>query len=213
MAENPTILVIDDEVEICSFLKDLLTAEGYTVVTASDPEEGLQRAEKLKPDVVLLDLKMPRMDGIEVLRRIKKIDEAIAVIIITAYGTMDSAKAAMRLGAFDYITKPFDLAHLKVLVRDALAYRIGGFIEKLKAGESRLEEKEKDFLDSLEKCRPEGACLWETAVRAFLLGDSQFMTDWMEREDIPQEDKRNVERLRQIVNDMIWRVRRKKRRS
>ena len=121
IGKKPRILVIDDEVEICNFLKDLLTTEGYTVFTASDPLKGLQMTEKLRPDLVLLDLMMPQMSGIEVLRRIKKIDGTIAVTIITGFGSMDTARAAMRLEAFDYVTKPFDLAHVKALVKDALA--------------------------------------------------------------------------------------------
>jgi DNA-binding NtrC family response regulator len=209
MAKDPLILVIDDEEEICGFLKDLFTAEGYTVHTATEPEKGLELAQDLRPDVVLLDLKMPRMDGIEVLRRIKKIDEAIAVIIITGFGTMDSARAAIRLGAFDYITKPFDLSHVKALVKDALAYRISAVIEELKAGRGLLNKKETAFLNSIPKCRREGACLWEMLVRAFLLGDARSVAQWMEQPNIPQEDKENLKRLTEILENMFRRVRRK----
>lgn len=120
MAEERTIVVIDDEVEICDLLKDLLTAEGYKVSTATDSEQGLQMAMKQRPDLVLLDMNMPRMDGIEVLRQIKKADEAISVIIITGFININLARDAMRLGAFDYITKPFDLAYVKALVENAL---------------------------------------------------------------------------------------------
>jgi len=120
VAEERTIVVIDDEVEICDLLKDLLTAEGYKVSTATDSEQGLQMAMKQRPDLVLLDMNMPRMDGIEVLRQIKKADEAISVIIITGFININLARDAMRLGAFDYITKPFDLAYVKALVENAL---------------------------------------------------------------------------------------------
>jgi DNA-binding response OmpR family regulator len=208
MVEDPTILVIDDEVEICGFLKDLLTAEGYTVITASDPQEGLEKVEQLRPDLVLLDLKMPKMNGVEVLRRSKRLHATIPVIIMTGYGTMESAMAAMRLGAFDYITKPFDLPHLKALVKDALAHRISGFLEELKSAKDLLSEADLAFLDSIPKCRPEGACLWEAAVRALLLGDAQFMTEWAEEASIPEEDKKNLERLSQIVIDLNRRRRR-----
>jgi len=122
MGKEASIVVIDDEVEICSFLKDLLTAEGYTVFTACDPVEGLWKVEKLRPDLVMLDLRMPRMNGIEVLRRIRKIDAAITVIIITGFGTVGSARDAMRLGAFAYITKPFNLAEVRALVKAALGH-------------------------------------------------------------------------------------------
>ena len=205
MGKKPRILVIDDEVEICNFLKDVLTTEGYTVFTASDPIKGLRMTEKLKPDLVLLDLKMPEMNGIEVLRRIKKIDGTTAVIIITGFGAMDTARAAMRLGAFDYVTKPFDLAHVKALVKDALAYRISGFVRQLKAAKGLLSKNEMALLDSMEKCRPEGACMWEVAVRAFLLGDTQFMIDWSEQPNIPDNDKKNLVRFTQILNGIVRR--------
>jgi DNA-binding NtrC family response regulator len=213
MVETPCILVIDDEVDICSFLHDVFTAEGYTVSTASDPEEGIQMVEKLKPDLVLLDLKMPGMSGIDVLREIKKIDESIAVIIMTGFGTMDTARAAMRLGAFDYITKPFDLPHLRALVKDALAYTIGSYVEQLKSLRGRLSDEQTAFLDALQSCRPQGACLWEVAVRAFLLGDTEFLADWMEQSSIPDEDKKNMARLIEILNDVIRRAQRKRNRN
>jgi DNA-binding NtrC family response regulator len=206
MSEDPTILIIDDEEEICSFLSDLLTREGYTAITANNPEEGLAKVEELRPDLVLLDLKMPRMDGVEVLRRIKTFDETIPVVIMTGYGTMDSAMAAMRLGAFDYITKPFDLAHVKALIKDALVHRIHDALGKVKPAEVLLSEEEA-FLDSLPKCRPEGACLWEAAVRALLLGDAQFMRYWAEQTGIPAEDKKSLERLLHVLTDAIRRKR------
>ena len=119
MAKKPCIVVVDDEEETCCLLKDLLSADGYTVVTASDPEEGLQIVTKVKPGLVLLDLKMPKMDGIEVLRRIKRTDETIPVIIMTGFATIGSARDAIRLGALDYITKPFDFEYIKALVETA----------------------------------------------------------------------------------------------
>ncbi len=207
MANDPTILVIDDEEEICGFLQDLLTGEGYEVFTATDPQKGLQMVEELRPDIVILDLKMPTMDGIEVLRRIKKIDEAIAVVIATGFGAMDSAKAAMRLGAFDYITKPFDLPHVKALVKDAIAHRIGGFMEQLKPAKGFLTKNESDFLDSISKCRPAGACVWEAAVRAFLLADTQFADSWLKQAHIPEKDKKAFLRLRRILIDLKRRTR------
>jgi len=209
MAKRTRILVIDDEPEICGFLKDLLTAEGYAISTATDPEKGLYLAEKLKPDLVLLDLKMPRMDGIEVLRRLKRADETIEVIIITGFGTMDSARAAMRLGAFDYITKPFDLAHVKALVKDALAYRIRELVERLKPGKGLLSEKQLAVLNSLEKCRPQEACFWEVAVKAFFLGDTQFMVDWTEKPSTSDKDKKSLKHLTELLNEVMKRSRAK----
>jgi DNA-binding response OmpR family regulator len=207
MPGNPTILVIDDEVEICSFLEDLLTPAGYTVYTASRPEEGLKKVEQLRPDVVLLDLKLPDMNGVEVLRRIKTFDDTIAVIMMTGFGTMESAMAAMRLGAFDYITKPFDLAHLRSLINDALAQRTGRLPDNLDSGGETLTEEEGAFLDSIRPCQGEQPCLWEMAVRTLLLGDLQFLREWTERADVTEEDKANLDRLRRIVANAIRRKR------
>lgn len=121
MVKGPCIVVIDDEVEICRLLKDVLTAQGYTVSTACDPAEGVWMVKKLRPDLLMLDVDMPKMSGIEVLRWIKETDEAVAAIIMTGSGSVASKKAAMRQGAYGFIAKPFDLGHVKALVRDALA--------------------------------------------------------------------------------------------
>lgn len=120
MARKIQILVVDDEKGVCDLFKKLLTKEGYDVSTALSGEACLKAMKKKEPDLVLLDLKMPGMDGIEVLRRIKKINNNIVVIIVTAYGGIKSAREAMMLGAYDYITKPFDIDHVKALVKDGL---------------------------------------------------------------------------------------------
>jgi len=115
-----TILVVDDEKEICIILSDNLSQEGYRVLTAHNGKMALQLVRKEKPDLILLDIKMPGMDGIEALSRVKKMNKEIAVIMLTAYGTLETARKAMKLGAYDYITKPFDLFFLKSLVKEAL---------------------------------------------------------------------------------------------
>jgi two-component system response regulator PilR (NtrC family) len=107
MSSKGIIHVIDDEPVIHDVLAQLLTSEGYEVEISSTGEEALEKFAPQSCDVVLLDLLMPGMDGIEVLQRIKKIDPAAAVIIITAYGSVESAIAAMKIGALDYIQKPF----------------------------------------------------------------------------------------------------------
>ena len=114
------ILVVDDEGDMRNGLQKILSRKGYTVDTA---EDGLRAVEKIKQNpfkVVIVDLKMPRMDGIGVLRRAKDVNHAIAVIIITGYGTVASAVESMRLGAFDYITKPFKPDDITIVVERAL---------------------------------------------------------------------------------------------
>ncbi len=107
MSTKGLIHIIDDEPVIHDVLGQLLTSEGYEVELSSSGEEALEKFPSPSFDVVLLDLLMPGMDGIEVLRRIKKIDPAVPVIIITAYGSVESAISAMKMGALDYVQKPF----------------------------------------------------------------------------------------------------------
>lgn len=117
---SKTILIVDDEQEICTVLSDSLSREGYRVFVAYEGKKALELARKEKPDLVLLDIMMPKMNGIEVLRRIKKIKKETVVIMLTAYGTLETARGAMKLGAYDYVTKPFDLFLLKSIVKEAL---------------------------------------------------------------------------------------------
>jgi DNA-binding NtrC family response regulator len=117
---NKTILIVDDEKDFCTVLSDSLSQDRYRVVTAFNGKMALQLAKKERPDLMLLDIKMPGMDGIEVLKKIKKMKKEIAVIMFTAYGTLETARKAMKLGAYDYVTKPVDLFLLKSLVKEVL---------------------------------------------------------------------------------------------
>jgi DNA-binding NtrC family response regulator len=114
------ILVVDDEVEICNLFAKVLSEEGYKVFTAHNGKEALKKVKKEEPDLVLLDIIMPGMDGMEALAAIKKFKENIQVIMITAYGTIDTVIRAAELGAYDYVTKPFDLEKAKGIIRKAL---------------------------------------------------------------------------------------------
>ncbi|MFB0526942.1 MAG: sigma-54-dependent transcriptional regulator [bacterium] len=118
----PNILVVDDEVNIVESFKQLLK-DNYKVLTATSGEEALEKVEKENLDIVLLDIKMPGMDGIEVLRRIEQMRENVDVIMITAVNTMKTAIEAMKLGAYDYITKPFDVDEVVVSINKALEKR------------------------------------------------------------------------------------------
>ena len=117
---NKTILIVDDEKDFCTILSDSLSQDRYRVVTAFNGKTGLELAKKERPDLMLLDIKMAGMDGIEVLRKIKKMKKEIVVIMFTGYGTLETAREAMKLGAYDYVTKPVDLFLLKSLVEEVL---------------------------------------------------------------------------------------------
>jgi DNA-binding NtrC family response regulator len=121
-----TILVVDDEPEICDLLQDFLTQEGYQVFTAKNGQEAISLGKQNRFDLALLDIKMPGMDGIEVFQELKKAKKDLEVIILTGHGTLRTAKEAMGLGAYDYLTKPFDLRLVKDIIREALERKEAG---------------------------------------------------------------------------------------
>jgi len=114
------ILIVDDEDNIRTLLSDMLSMKGYTVATAENAEKALQEVKDFSPHLVLLDLKLGKSDGIDILKQIKKIDRSIVVIIITAYGSADTDLNEIRFGAYGEIAKPFDLNVLEKVVADAL---------------------------------------------------------------------------------------------
>jgi DNA-binding NtrC family response regulator len=123
MNRNGTILVIDDEEIMREILEALLAREGYQVRTAADAAEGLELARRLPFDAAIVDMMMPGMDGISALDELKKIDDDLPVMMITAYASVENAIAAMKRGAFDYITKPFKNEEVLAVLRNALAQR------------------------------------------------------------------------------------------
>jgi two-component system response regulator PilR (NtrC family) len=124
MAEKKgTIHVIDDEPIIHEVLSQLLSSEGYEVVLSSFGEEALEKHASQFYDVTLLDLLMPGLDGIEVLKGIKRIDPQAVIIIITAYASVESAISAMKMGAYDYIQKPFKHDELLLIIERALEHK------------------------------------------------------------------------------------------
>jgi len=122
-SRNGTILVVDDEEIMREILETLLTREGYDVRLASSGAEGLELARALPFDAAIVDIMMPGINGIETLDELKRIDEDLAVIILTAYASVESAISAMKAGAFDYITKPFKNDEVLVVVRNAMERR------------------------------------------------------------------------------------------
>jgi DNA-binding NtrC family response regulator len=123
MARTGSILVIDDEEIMREILETLLTREGYTVRLASGGAEGLEFARQEPFDAAFVDVMMQEMDGLATLDELRKIDEDLAVIMITAFASVENAIAAMKRGAFDYITKPFKNDEVLVVVRNALERR------------------------------------------------------------------------------------------
>ena len=118
---KPVILVVDDEETIRFCLKEALEVEGYKVHTEDNGENSLRSIKKMIPDLVILDLKMPGMNGLDLLREIKSYDQNILVILLTGHASVDSAVNAMKDGAFDYLEKPFKMDLIKVVIEKALS--------------------------------------------------------------------------------------------
>ena len=114
------LLIVDDEIEICDFLKSFFEERDFDVVTALNGQAALEQVEKFKPSVVLLDIKMPGISGIQVLEEIKKKHPRIKVIMVTAIETRDKIEECLRLGADNYITKPLSLEYLENDVKEKI---------------------------------------------------------------------------------------------
>ena len=123
---NEKILVVDDDTNICELLRLYLTKEGYQVTVANDGEEGLEKFNQVKPDMVLLDVMMPKMDGLEVCRRIRKAGNT-PVMMLTAKGQKSERITGFNAGADDYLPKPFDpdelLSRVRAILRRSEAYQ------------------------------------------------------------------------------------------
>src|SRR5689334_23160832 len=123
LPERKQILVVDDEPNLRRVLSAQLDRDGYDVHTAEDGAQGLAILEEHHIDLVITDLRMPKVDGMELLRRALALDPELPVVMITAHGTVDNAVEALKTGAFDYVTKPFDQVEVRTIVRKALRTR------------------------------------------------------------------------------------------
>ncbi len=120
MAERRVILVVDDEAGMRESVCEILARDGYANLTAGDGQRAIALVREKRVDLVLLDIKMPGLDGIETLKRIRAINEKLPVVMVTGYGTIESAVQAMKYGAKDYITKPFVISNLRNVITENL---------------------------------------------------------------------------------------------
>ncbi len=114
------ILIIDDEKPIRNTLRDILQYEKFEIIEAADGAEGIKLATEHNPDLVLCDIKMSKMDGLEVLSKLQELNPDMPVVMISGHGTIETAVEALKKGAYDYIAKPPDLNRLLVTVRNAM---------------------------------------------------------------------------------------------
>jgi DNA-binding NtrC family response regulator len=123
LPEKKQVLIVDDEPNLRKILAAQLSRDGYDVMTAEDGEQGLAALREHHIDLVITDLKMPKVDGMELLREALRMDPELPVVMITAHGTVDTAVEALKTGAFDYLTKPFDKDEVRQIVGKALRTR------------------------------------------------------------------------------------------
>src|SRR5947209_1496470 len=135
---NEKVLIVEDEENERTGLAELVSSWGYSAETARDGQEGHEKVLAWSPSIVITDLKMPRLSGLELLERIAGDSQTIAVIVVTAQGTIDSAVQAMRIGAYDYVTKPIDTSRLRTILQNATAL-LGARVE-LEATRRKLRD-------------------------------------------------------------------------
>ena len=157
---NEKILVVDDDTNICELLRLYLTKEGYQVTTANDGEEGLEKFNQLKPDMVLLDVMMPRMDGLEVCRRIRKLGNT-PVMMLTAKGETFDKVLGLELGADDYMVKPVDEEEMLWRIEALLRRYCSRAERRLTVGATVLDRS------ALQVITPQST--WQLTAKEFLL--------------------------------------------
>jgi DNA-binding NtrC family response regulator len=155
------ILVVDDEANARAALAELLREEGYAVETAADAFKALPKLEEFEPELLLTDLKMPGMDGISLMRKAQQADPQLAVIVMTAFGAVDTAVSAMRQGAADYLTKPLNLDELTISIERTLErVRL-----QRETGQLRQRLSERDRIDRIVGSSPPMLKIFETVLQ------------------------------------------------
>lgn len=151
-----SILIVDDEEAVLTLIADVLTEEGYGVTAVTSGREALAKANEQRYDLLVADLRMPDVDGMEVVRTVKGLRPETEVIIVTGYGSLDSAVEAMRRDVYDYITKPVPIERIRTSVRNALAKQAlasenQDLIRQLQGHQAQLEERVRQATQALER--------------------------------------------------------------
>lgn len=196
---NFSILIIDDEESMRDSCLQVLRKDGYNAAAAKDGQEGIEKARKTKPDIALVDLRMPGLGGMDVLLKLREIDCEIVPIVITGYASVDSAVEAMRRGAYDYLSKPFSPHRLRLIIKRAVEKRT--YMRKIETLKQQKKLVEESFV-----------ALVSHQLRSPLATIQQYLEAILDGTmgDISDEQKRTIQRIGErqealmtIINDWL----------
>jgi len=197
--EQATVLVIDDERAMRDACCQALSRDGYKTEAAENAETGLQKARQREPDVVLVDLKMPGMGGMELLERIRDIDANIVSIVITGYATIESAVEAMKRNAYDFLPKPFTPDHLRIVVKRGLERR------RLSIERAQLQQEKEMMKRNFVTLVSHQLRSPLTSVKQYfgvILGGFAGGVDTTQKEMLEKAGK-NIDSLLQLIDDWL----------
>ena len=120
MSDTAKILIVDDEKDICAYMETMLSASGYQVATMTDPTSVVERIREEEFHILVIDLMMPQIDGIELIERIRRVDTDVAIVVFTGYPSVETAIDALKLNVSDYVKKPFDIETFRDTISDVL---------------------------------------------------------------------------------------------
>ena len=168
-----TVLIIEDDKAIVDVLRMILEHDGFKIEHAYNGPTGIEKFSEVKPDVVLLDIRMPKMDGIEVLQEIRKIDNRSIIIMISGHGNIETAVQTTKLGAYDFISKPFDVERLKLTIQNGLNYR--NLLAENESMKMLYDSASRELLgssDEMKKLRDQIGKVASTSSRVLITGEN-----------------------------------------
>lgn len=192
MKNKSTVLVIDDEESMRDSCSQVLSRDGYHVEEAEDGIIGLEKIKDLKPDLVLVDLKMPGINGIEVLAQIKEIDPTIVAIVITGYANLESAINAFKQGAYDFLPKPFTPEELRIIIKRGLERR--QLIQKSLALEQEKEHMRKFFITMVSHQLRSPLAAAQQNLEVILGGIVG---------DVPEKQEKLLRRIKELIGSLL----------
>ena len=223
MKQTPKILVVDDEKIVRESLFHWFEDEGYSVDTAEDAVDALKQFDKGKYDLILLDMKMPGMSGLELLSKIKEIDKDSSVILITAFASVPTAIQALKEGAYDYVTKPVDPDELNNLVKNAIEqkalkdenYMLKNKIEQLVIPENLIGESEemRKIFELIKQRFPENGIEFDhqSILKGATFSIWSSPVEYIMQKDISNEEKLEVLTfMEEDVNEILHKIRKEK---